>query len=219
MRCAILAGGEGRRIGGDKPLKLLTGYPLIYICVKKLLEVFTPPVLISVKNKNQAEKIAEVLKERGIKGEVFSFVFDEFPEVWGPVSGIFSVLKHLKNEYDSVLITAVDQPLIKKNYLKYLVNLKNIFCNSFLIVARDEEKIYPFPGIYPVWLEDEMLSFIKFSVKKSLFRLFINLEKKGMILFIKKDKEIEENFININTERRLKELESCFFQSLRIPNM
>jgi len=219
LRCAILAGGEGRRIGGNKPLKLFKGFPLIYLCLSRLLEVFSPPILISVKKKDQAEKIAKTLKKWGIREELFSFVFDEFPEVWGPVSGIFSVLKSLNESEKAVLITAVDQPLINPDYLRYLISLQNIFCNAFLIVARDESKIYPFPGVYPSWLKSLMLDFIKFSVKKSLFRLFMDLKKIGSIFFVKKTEANEENFVNINTERRLKELETCFSQRLRIQNM
>lgn len=214
MKSVILAGGKGTRIGGEKPIKLLCEKPLIYWVFQKL-KCLSSPVFISVKNEIQQRKIKKVLLQEKIQSKEICFIKDIYPEVEGPISGIISALK-IFPEKESLLIVAVDQPLIELKFLKYLENLSYIFCNRFLIVSKDEEKIKPFPGVYPCILRKEIETFLFTSSKKSLFRLFQYLKNHQCILSIKKDAKInEENFININTLEELKVVEKCFFKKFK----
>ena len=212
MKTVILAGGEGRRIGGNKPLKPLFGKPLIYWVFKKA-SIMGLPVGISVKTKEQEELIKKALLQEGVPSSSFFFIKDVNPELMGPISGIFSALKFFKDE-DPLLILAVDQPFLNIETLWYLKTLSEIFCHKFLIVHQGKEKIHPFPGIYPAFLKAELEFFLKHSSKRSLFRLFMYLQKKNLVLFVNNDKMYSENFININTLQTLKEMEECVYQSL-----
>lgn len=218
MKPLILAGGKGSRLGGKKATIVLLGKPLIYWVFQKLKDL-SSPVYISVKNEIQEEEIKRELIKEKIKLDEMVFIRDLYPEIEGPLSGIISALK-LFSEKEALLVAAVDQPLINKNFLDYLIILSYIFCNQFLIVCRGKEKIRPFPGIYPCSLRGEIENFLLNSPKRSLFRLFQFLHTNKRILFVQDDDKIGyENFININTPEELKRVEICFSQKLKTPKM
>lgn len=218
MKALILAGGKGSRLGGKKAITSLFEKPLIYWVFQKI-RGFSSYVYISVKNEIQEKEIKGALIKEGVKLDEIVFIKDLYPEIEGPLSGIVSALKRFSEE-ESILVVAVDQPLIDKEFLNYLKTFTYIFCNRFLIVSKGKGKIRPFPGIYPCSLRKDIEDFLFNSPKKSLFRLFQYLSSKQSILFLKKDdKIIEENFININTFQDLKLVEECFSQRLKIPKM
>ncbi len=214
MKILILAGGKGSRLGGKKATRILLDKPLIYWVYQKLKEL-SFPVYISVKTTHQEEEIKNTLLKEKIKLDEIIFIKDFYPEIEGPLSGIISALKSFP-EGEAILIVAVDQPLITKEFLEYLIHFSYIFCNRFLIVSKGKNKIRPFPGIYPCSLKKEIENFLLNSPKKSLFRLFQYLSSKQYILFLKKDDKINnENFININTYEDLKKIKKCFSQRLK----
>jgi len=219
LKVLILAGGKGTRIGGKKALKPLLGKPLIYWVFQKIKNL-SSPVYISVKTEQQEKEIKKALIKEGVKIGEIVFIKDFYPEIEGPLSGIFSALK-IFSENETLLVLTVDQPLINEETLHYLNILSYIFCHKFLIVSKEEEKkIRPFPSIYPCSLKKEIEKFLFSSPKKSLFRLFQYLDTNQAILFIKNNNKISpENFININTLEDLKRVEKCFSQKLRSPKM
>ncbi|MDK2861726.1 MAG: molybdenum cofactor guanylyltransferase, partial [Thermodesulfobacterium sp.] len=89
MKVVVLAGGKGERIGGDKPLKTFLGKPLAY-WVFNLAKKINLPVYFSVKNTDQAQKIAEVLQRLNVPLQTIDFILDKHPELEGPISGIWS---------------------------------------------------------------------------------------------------------------------------------
>ncbi len=217
MKPVILAGGKGERIGGKKPLKLLLGKPLIYWVFNKA-KLIDIPVYISVKNREQEEEIKTVLLKENIKPTEFIFIKDLYPNLEGPISGIFSALKIIQDN-EPLLILAVDQPFIDLENIYYFKTLSEIFCHNFLIVTKGEEKIRPFPGIYPLSLKSEIEIFINTFTKRSLFRFFNYLKEKNLVLFIINVKIKNKSFININTWEDLKKAEKCFYQSLKTQKM
>ena len=213
LKLLILAGGKGSRLGGKKAITPFLGKPLIY-WIFKILREFSFPIYISVKDETQEEEIKKELIKEKIKLDEMVFIKDLYPEIEGPLSGIISALK-LFSEKEAFLVLAVDQPLISKNFLNYLELLSYIFCNQFVKVSKDKEKINPFPGVYPCTLKREIETFLLNSPKKSLFRLFQYLIANQSIFFIENEEKIEvETFININTLEDLKRAEICFSQKL-----
>lgn len=199
IKSLILAGGKGERIGGRKYLKPFLGKPLICWVFEKAT-LFSNPVYISVREEHQQREIAWVLqKNLGTKN--FYFIKDTFREIEGPISGILSSL--LEIDSSALLIFAVDQPLVEPSFISRLIELNEVFCNSFVILSRGEEKIRPFPGVYPNWLRDELAFLIKSPHSYSLFRLFQLLKAKNLVLTIRGDSVSSLNFVNINTEEDL----------------
>ncbi|QER41328.1 molybdenum cofactor guanylyltransferase [Thermodesulfobacterium sp. TA1] len=209
MKVVVLAGGKGERIGGEKPLKPFLGKPLAY-WVFEIAKKVELPVYFSVKNKDQAQKITEALVALGVSQKDFTFIYDKNPKIEGPISGIWSGVSAF-NE-GSVLFLAVDQPLVELSFLKFLTSLSEIFCHGFVLLSQGQEKIKPFPGVYPVWLKDEIETFFTMSPKYSLFRFFNHLMNKGRVLILKDSLVNPKNFINLNTLEDLKEAERCFCQ-------
>lgn len=208
MKVIVLAGGKGERIGGDKPLKTFLGKPLAY-WVFNIAKKINLPVYFSVKNTDQAQKIAEVLQRLNVPLQTIDFILDKHPELEGPISGIWSVVSKFKNE--TILFLAIDQPLVEPEFLNWLISLSEVFCHSFVILSKGEDKIKPFPGIYPGWLNEEIEIFIKISPKYSLFRLFNYLIDKGRVLTLEDSYINPRNFLNLNTLEDIKEAEKCFY--------
>lgn len=218
LKLLILAGGKGSRLGGKKAIIPFLGKPLIYWIFKKLRD-FSSPIYISVKDEAQEEETKKELIKEKIKLDEMVFIKDLYPEIEGPLSGIISALK-LFSEESAFLVVAVDQPLISNSFLNYLGLLSYIFCNQFVIVSKNKEKINPFPGIYPCSLKREIETFLLTSPKKSLFRLFQYLTTNQSIFFIENEDKIEaESFININTLEDLRRAEICFSQKLKNPKI
>jgi len=211
LKVGILAGGKGKRIGGNKPLKVLGNKPMVYWVVQTLKKL-SVPIYISVKDNSQAIKIKRELINNGIKEREFIFIYDKYPEISGPISGIVSLLECTMQDNGIFLISAVDQPLINIQFISYLLDLSNIFCHKFVIVNKTREKIHPFPGIYPFYLKNLVEHFLNKCKKRSLYRFFMKLKDKNSILFLNESNPniSIKNLININTLETLRMVEDVF---------
>ena len=208
MKLAVLAGGEGRRIGGDKPLKVLQGKPLIFWVLKTLLNL-GKPVIISVKTKEQKKSLESTLRLLGVSLKDVVFVLDEIPELMGPISGIYSLLKN-SSQGEVLIITAADQPFVSEKAISTLMEISDYFNHSKVVVTKGENKTHPFPGVYPTYILNLLENFLKKSPKKSLFRFFSLLKEKNCVYFLKESELGKENFVNINTEEDLKAVSHVF---------
>lgn len=209
----ILAGGEGKRIGGEKPQKIFLGKPLIFWAIKPYLELKLP-IWVSVKNKKQKEKIIKALSPLNIPQESVYFVCDlSTYSHLGPLSGIYSAMKSASKD-TLFVVSAVDQPLITKDVIKNLFTLGEIFLN-FSIVFKKDSSLEPFPGIYPASLIFQLETFIQKNPKKSL-KAFLNYLYRKNFLVISENWNIVDKrgvfFTNINTLEDLKRAEGCFSQ-------
>lgn len=208
IKAVILAGGRGRRIGGDKPLVKFLGKPFIFWVFQALIPL-NLPVYISVKTEKQKEKIKKTLISYGIYLKEKNFIKDIYPEIEGPISGIYSAIKKF-SPHESLLILGVDQIFVETRLLRYLLTLNYIFPN-FVIIFKNKKFLEPFPGIYPCTLKNEFEFFLKNSKKKSLFNLFYFFCTQGIILFLENYCSFNKNnFVNINTLEELKNLENVF---------
>ncbi|MCS7279730.1 MAG: molybdenum cofactor guanylyltransferase [Thermodesulfobacteriaceae bacterium] len=211
LRAIILAGGEGLRIGQYKPLVTFLGKPLIFWVYSTLRKLF-PVVYLSFKTEVQKKSLEKLLKFYKVNSKSIEFIPDIRPELRGPISGILSAMHFFPSE-DSLLVLAVDQPLIQTDLLLFLQEI-SFYYPKCILVCQKEEHIEPFPGIYPCSLKKYLEEFIKVSEKKSLYRMFQFFLQKKSLLFLKDWNKVDLNgksFININTLEQLKELEKkCF---------
>lgn len=102
----ILAGGEGRRMGGGKPLRLLAGQTLL----DHALELA----------RSWSDTIAVAVHEKGQVGEI------DVPQLVdregsGPIAGIASALALAEaHDFDAVLTLPTDTPLLPADLLERL---------------------------------------------------------------------------------------------------
>jgi molybdopterin-guanine dinucleotide biosynthesis protein A len=103
----ILAGGEGRRIGGGKPLRRLAGATLIEHALRQAMPL-SPIVAISVKDRAQLGAIAGVPLLLDGQGE-------------GPIAGIAAALGFARSQgLGFVLTIPCDTPLLPPDLLTRL---------------------------------------------------------------------------------------------------
>lgn len=104
----ILAGGQGRRMGGqDKGLVQLDGRPLY----QHVLERLRPQVDIVMINANRN------IDRYQLSGcRVIQDVFDDYP---GPLAGIYSGLREIEGEW--AVFSACDTPSIPLNFVERLM--------------------------------------------------------------------------------------------------
>lgn len=95
----VLAGGEGRRMGGGKPLRPWRGGTLLDAALRKARR-FAPQVAVAVRSPEQVGKVAAPL------------LIDR-PELAGPLAGLASAIAFAETEgAEAVLTLPCDAPLV-----------------------------------------------------------------------------------------------------------
>ena len=125
ISCIILAGGEGKRVGGvDKGLLEYNNKPLI----EYIIDTITPQVddIVISANRN-----SERYKQYTSK-----VISDESEKYLGPMAGIDAALPHCSHEW--VLVVACDTPLLPNDIVdKFLQNKTE----SALYIAQSNNKL------------------------------------------------------------------------------
>ncbi len=107
----ILAGGESRRLGMNKPFIRVGRFYLIEVVFMKLKALF--PEIIIVTNEKNYLNLNEVW--RGPIRPVI--VQDKIPQK-GPLGGLYTGLLLIKNQY--AFVCACDMPFLNLNLIKYM---------------------------------------------------------------------------------------------------
>jgi molybdopterin-guanine dinucleotide biosynthesis protein A len=129
---AVLAGGRGRRIGGDKPSLELGERTLICHAVSAL--------------SSAGFKVALVLRPGQpvpIVANTIAVVRDQVENA-GPLGGLQALLRWLPAEW--ALVTACDQPFLEPRLLHGLLNEREDDVD--VICARSSDRLEPLPGLY-----------------------------------------------------------------------
>lgn len=106
IAAVILVGGKSSRMGTDKSQLCIGGIRLIDIVASAI----------------SAAGIADIYVSGNCDG--FKSIPDETPHL-GPVGGICSSIKYLRDNYRSVIFIPVDMPLLKADLLKCLMHSNN----------------------------------------------------------------------------------------------
>src|SRR5512134_455814 len=123
----VLAGGQGRRMGGvDKGLQLLRGKPMI----EWVLERLAPQVGEVIVNANQNIPSYEKYGYRVVRDEVGGFA--------GPLAGLHAGLKAAANPL--VVTVPCDSPFLPDDLVK---RLSAALTNQHLAVAKTGEQPHP----------------------------------------------------------------------------
>ncbi len=128
---AILAGGAGRRFGGDKAGLVVEGVPVLTRLLGLLSELC-------------AEVVVAIGAMRSLPFPVEAeFVEDVFPGR-GPLAGIHAALRATTGE--TCLVVACDMPFLSR---ALLVRLLREAEPGMAVAFRIAGYIEPFPGLYP----------------------------------------------------------------------
>jgi len=103
---AVLAGGRGRRFGGDKLLYRINGRPLILYTVERLETAREIDEIVLVASRDNAEKLKPLGHE---------VVIDEL--LIGPMGGVYTALT-----LGDAFIVAGDMPLLVPDFIDFLVS-------------------------------------------------------------------------------------------------
>jgi molybdopterin-guanine dinucleotide biosynthesis protein A len=129
---AILAGGRGRRIGGDKPSLELGDRTLVRHAVGALRSVGVDVALVL----RPGQPVP-------LTAHTIAVVRDEIENA-GPLGGLQALLRWLPVEW--ALVAACDQPFLAPRLLEGLVTQRKDGCEA--ICARPGDRLEPLPGLY-----------------------------------------------------------------------
>ncbi len=133
----VLAGGEGRRIEGAKPLRILGGRTLLDRALERA--------------GRYGEEIAIAVRERGQPGDApaFPLLLDD-PSLPGPLAGIASALRFARERgADSVLTAPCDAPFLPDDLLERL----SPALTAGVAVARSGGRLHPVCALWRAGLD------------------------------------------------------------------
>jgi len=109
LGAVILAGGEGDRIGGDKPFTELGGKNLVSYVLEAASKVSDE--IVVVVGADRVERFETLLPDVHVAVDIASG--------GGPLIGVYSGLRRLRSEYAVAL--PCDSPFISETVLRYLI--------------------------------------------------------------------------------------------------
>jgi molybdenum cofactor guanylyltransferase len=148
----ILAGGRGRRMGGnDKGLVEFAGRPLI----EHVIEVLSPQVgaLMINANRNQDTYAAYG----------YPVIRDELDDYQGPLAGFYSAMQAAATDY--ILTVPCDGPLLSSELVPRLTRaLSNN--EAEIAVAHDGKRMQPVYALLPTRLRNNLKEFLESGDRK-----------------------------------------------------
>jgi len=151
ITAVILAGGKGRRLGGqDKGLVEYQGKALI----KHVLDKITPQVdhIIINANRNQSQ-----YTDLG-----YTVISDDLSDFQGPLAGFAIAMKESKTEY--IVTMPCDGPNLPSDYVARFMAATSD--NKTIIVANDGKRLQPVHALIPVSLIDSLIEFLESGDRK-----------------------------------------------------
>jgi molybdopterin-guanine dinucleotide biosynthesis protein A len=179
----VLAGGEGKRIGGGKPLKTFRGERLIDRAVR-LARSWSDSVAIAIRDRSQVGPVSAEL------------ILDE--DVPGPLGGLISGMKFASAEGRSfVLIIPADMPFLPAGLLD---RLRQAIGDKGCALAESGGQLHPVCGLWQSNAVGPVLDYAA-SGRRSLKGLAAAI---GFVA-VEWPTEPVDPFFNINTSEDLAE--------------
>jgi len=188
----ILAGGESRRMGFQKPLLLVNRRNLIEIVIERLKDLFSE-IIVGGKG------------EQRIYGKEFIFVEDLYDRR-SPLVGIYSGLKASKNQLNFVV--ACDMPFVNRNLVKYMLKIAGDYDVVVPVVRGYFEPLHTVYTKNTVNVIEEEIE--RGNLKVTSFYDRVNVKEIPEKIVRKYDPELM-SFINLNTPKDLKKYASFLY--------
>ena len=126
----MLAGGRGRRIGGDKPRRMCAGAPLITWPIGALRGVLDDVVVIAKPGTALPDLDVPIVREPA--------------EPTHPIVGIVQAMEHAAGRL--TLVAGADLPLLRPSHVELLLEMRERWGGS--IVATDGQRLQPLFALY-----------------------------------------------------------------------
>lgn len=149
----ILAGGKGRRMGGqDKGLVNFNNLSLIKHVIDGI-SLQTDKIIISA-NRN--------LKEYASFG--YPVVTDKLNDFQGPLAGFLACMPSVKTDF--ILTLPCDGPVIREDYLQKMVDGLNSSSSAELAIASDGSRMQPVYALIPLKLKQSLGNYLNEGGRK-----------------------------------------------------
>ena len=127
ISCIILAGGEGKRVGGvDKGLLEYKGKPLIEYVIKAVSPQVDELVISANRNTERYKSYTDKV------------ISDMTEQYLGPLAGISAALSHCT--HDRVLIVPCDTPFLPPDIIEKFLSVRT---DADLYIAESQNKLQP----------------------------------------------------------------------------
>lgn len=152
ITAVILAGGQGRRMGGkDKGLIEFKGRAIVEILIDSLQHQSVNIVINA--NRNQA-----VYQNYG-----FPVISDELSDFQGPLAGFASAMQTVSSDY--ILTLPCDGPLLAENFVEKFIDAQHRQ-PAPIAVAHDGERLQPVYALIKVDLLEDLQRFLSGGDRK-----------------------------------------------------
>ena len=189
ITAVILAGGMGRRMGGqDKGQVKLNDLPLI----QYVLEAIRPQVATILINANRHH---DFYAQYG-----YPVVNDQLEDYQGPLAGFSTGMHAATTPY--IVTVPCDGPLLAPDLVKRLMNAIQKNNNAELAVAHDGHRLQPVYALIPVSLLPSLDDFLA-SGQRKIDRWYVQ-HKMAMADF----SDASQTFLNVNTPEDRQRLEA-----------
>lgn len=187
VTCAILAGGESRRMGENKAFVRIGNVKMLDCVINVCRKVFTEIVIVT-----KSPELYKGCKETIVKDRV---------EQAGPLGGLYTGL--LSAHYDYIFCVACDMPTLNERVIRYLLD-RRFHYDAVIPVVNDGME--PLHAIY----SKRCIPVIEESLKKGILAIprFFH-EVKTLYcdaIEIRKIDPLLNSFTNVNTKEQLQEM-------------
>lgn len=182
ITAVILAGGKGRRLGGqDKGLVKHKGKRLI----EHVLERIKPQVQSILINANR--------NHQNYNQYGYTVISDELSNFQGPLAGFAVAMKTAKTDY--IVTSPCDGPQLPLDLVSRLSNKLNHSSHN-IAVAHDGQRLQPVYALIPIALIKSLESFLENGDRK--IDLWYAQQNTAFVDF----SDQKNAFLNINTEEQ-----------------
>ena len=189
ITAVILAGGKGRRLGGqDKGLVHYKNKPLI----EHVIERIKPQVKTIIVNANRNQ---ETYANYG-----FPVINDELSDFQGPLAGFATAMKSVTTSH--IMTLPCDGPLLPNNLVTRMLE-KMDDASDTLVVAHNGDRLQPVYALIPISLINSLEQFLEEGNRK------IDLWYARHTMQIADFSDIPNAFDNINTEEQKQNMEAA----------
>lgn len=152
ITAVILAGGQGRRMGGqDKGLIDFNGKPLIQHLIHQLQQQSVAIVINANRNQDQYQQYG------------YPVFADELDDFQGPLAGFASAMAAVNTRY--ILTLPCDGPFLASDYVQRFMNSHNQ-TQAPICVADDGERLQPVHALVDINLLPSLVDFLKSGDRK-----------------------------------------------------